>query len=51
LAGGASICSMMISVTGDRKLFMKWVRLSASSFSDKLVNPRMSQNMIVMVRA
>ena len=43
--------SVMISVIGDRKLFMKWVRLSASSFSDRLVKPRMSQNMIVMIRA
>jgi len=31
--------SVMISVTGNRKLFMKWVRVSASSFSERLVNP------------
>ena len=31
--------SVMISVTGDRKLFMKWVRVFASSFSERLVNP------------
>lgn len=43
-------CSVMISVIGDRKLFMNFVNVLASMPSARLVNPRMSQNMMVIVR-
>ena len=44
------LCSVMISVIGDRNSLMKCVSVWASMPSDEVVKPRMSQNMIVMTR-